>query len=292
VNCASTPQIEEVRPAIGRPVDGATDQRQHERYIATRSVQVIPLLPHGALDWSQRLPGCTVDLSKGGIGLELATGRDVSARSLLVGVEDVRGNLAYEGVELCHTTQISKSRLRLGTKFGGLAHNLLDPQMRLPKFDPRTMQYKSRFPEALLKNWVDLGILRPITLDRVQLCPRCRTLPTFRQGCPACGSGRTTCERWLHHFACAHVGLASDFEVEGTLVCPKCRKRDLVIGADFEYQNGPHQCLACGWTDVELEQVGHCLRCGFRFPKDQALEQELIGYDVPRLDLRALLSAP
>jgi hypothetical protein len=233
-----------------------------------------------------------VDISEGGIGLELATPCYLPARAMLIGVEDPSGNLEFEGVEVCHTTQVSDARLRLGAKFGGLAHDILAPEKRLPKFDPQFMQYFPRFPAALLTNWVDLGILRSVTLDRVELCPRCRTLPTFRQGCPACGSGRTICERWLHHFACAHVGLASDYEVESTLVCPKCLKRDLVIGADFEYQSGPHRCIVCAWTGVELEQIGHCLRCGFRFPRYQAFEQELVGYHVQRLDPLAFISAP
>jgi Thaumarchaeal output domain 1 len=279
-----------VAPAKDPATVGGAEQRKRDRYLLTRSAQVIPLLPHGALDWSNRLPGCTVNISEGGIALELATTRDVPSRALLVGIEDQRGELKFAGAELCHATPISNSRLLLGGKFGGLAHSILAPENLAPRFDPQTMRYTSSIPPALAKNWVDLGILRPVTLDRVQVCPRCQTLPTFRHGCPTCGSGRTTSERWIHHFACAHVGRVSDFEVEDTVVCPKCRKRDLIVGADFEYQNGPHQCPACGWTGVDVEPIGHCLRCGLRFPANQAFEQELVGYHVERLDPLAFIS--
>jgi hypothetical protein len=180
----------------------------------------------------------------------------------------------------------------VGARFGGPAHEILRPENLTAVLDPRTMQFRTRYPQETLDNWVDLGILRRFVLDRVKLCPRCHSLPTFREGCRSCGSGRVVRERLIHHFACAHVGPVREFESEGELVCPKCRTRRLVVGVDYEYLQGPYHCLACQWTDTELEQVAHCLSCGFRFPGHQAFEQELVGYDANRLDVLALLAAP
>src|SRR5262249_16892230 len=88
------------------------------------------------------------------------------------------------------------------------------------------------------------------------------------------------------------VGLAADFETHPELRCPKCRARRLVVGADFEYLVGPYRCLQCPWNGTELEQVGHCLRCGCRFPGRHGTVLELRGFHANRLDLLALLPAP
>jgi hypothetical protein len=111
-------------------------------------------------------------------------------------------------------------------------------------------------------------------------------------GCASCGSARVQSERLIHHFACAHVGHAEDFDGPRGLACPKCRTRTLVVGADYEFQPGPFRCLDCHWSDTELCLVGQCLRCQFRSPGEQAHELELKGYHVDRMDLLALGQTP
>jgi CheY-like chemotaxis protein len=157
----------------------------------------------------------------------------------------------------------------------------------IPIFDPQTMQHTVGFSTSVLRAWEEDGTLKRVLLDRVQKCPDCRALPTFRFGCSSCGSGQVTNDRLIHHFACAYAGPVSEFEETEELVCPKCRARNLVVGADFEYLNGPYSCLACDWTSTELEHIGHCLKCGFRFPASQAFVEELVGYHVNRMDVLA-----
>ncbi len=286
---AACPQAKTPITAIVTPRD---DRRVESRYLVCRSVVAVPLLPDGRFDWGQRIDGVSVDVSPAGIGLELATGHSLGRGGLAIGVEDRTGKLQCEGIEICRADQLSSSRLRVGARFGGPAHELLRPDNLTAVLDPRTMQFRTKYPPETLDNWVQLGLLRRVVLDHVKLCPRCQSLPTFRQGCRSCGSGRVVSERLIHHFACAHVGPVRDFEVEGELVCPKCRTRRMNVGVDFEYVQGPYHCLACKWTDTELEEIGHCLRCGFRFPSHQAYEHEIVGYDANRLDVLALLAAP
>ncbi len=181
---------------------------------------------------------------------------------------------------------------RLGTAFGGPAHSLLQTRLLAPVFEPQRMQYHSPLPESSLRGWVNAGILVPQPLDRVLVCPRCEALPTFRNACRACKSGRIHRERLIHHFACAYVDRIEAFDQGGVIVCPKCLRRNLVVGADFDYQQGPVICSDCHWSDNEPLSVGHCLRCGFRFSAEQAKEKQLVGYDVQRLDVLALLAAP
>ena len=51
-----------------------------------------------------------------------------------------------------------------------------------------------------------------------------------------------------------------------------------MVGTDCEFLNGPWQCSDCDWSPAELEIVGHCLKCGFRFPAEQAVLEDLIGH--------------
>ena len=153
-----------------------------------------------------------------------------------------------------------------------------------PMFDPHSMQFHFGIAAPMLRAWEEDGTLEKVVLDRVQLCPQCHAVPTFRFGCPCCGSGRVLNDRLIHHFACAHVAAVEGFEHEEELVCPKCLVRSLVVGADFEYLNGPYRCLDCEWTAVELEHIGHCLNCGYRFPAPQSFVQDLVGYHGRRLE--------
>ncbi len=125
------------------------------------------------------------------------------------------------------------------------------------------------------------GALSERLLDRVWVCPQCRALPSFRPACPCCGSAGVERDQMLHHFACAFVGPTSDFQVsdEG-LACPKCCAQRLMVGTDCEFLDGPWRCTDCDWNTNELEIVGHCLKCGFRFPAHQAAIEDLMGQHV------------
>lgn len=125
------------------------------------------------------------------------------------------------------------------------------------------------------------GALGEVLLDRVWVCPQCRALPSFRPACPCCGSAGVERDRMMHHFACAFVGSTGEFQVsdEG-LACPKCCTQRLTVGTDCEYLDGPWRCPDCDWNTAELEIVGHCLKCGFRFPAQQAVLEDLVGHCV------------
>ena len=122
----------------------------------------------------------------------------------------------------------------------------------IPDFDPDTLQFREQFGRERLAAAARSGDITAELLDSVFVCPQCESLPTFRKGCSCCGSGRIEQEQLVHHFACAYVGRIVDFETEKGLVCPKCRARDLCVGADLEYHCGPMKCVDCHWTIDEL----------------------------------------
>jgi hypothetical protein len=250
------------------------------------------VLPDGSPDWDNRVFGTTVDISAQGIGLELGKTPEFATTAVVLLVAAPDGTQRCAGLDVMHTSPVSRGRVKVGGRFGGFADQLLLPENLVPTFQPKNMEFTLGQPEEVLRKWAEIGVLQPVVLDRVQMCPKCRGLLTFRRGCRQCGSVHLSNDRLIHHFACAHVGLAADFETPAGLRCPKCLTRNLIVAADFDHLVGPYRCHDCHWSDSELEAVAQCLRCQFRFPGSQAEEIELRGYRVNRLDPQALLPAP
>ena len=211
---------------------------------------------------------------------------DSEAQAVAIGVKSDTSNTSYLGATLR-----SIGRLEVGDRylasFDGFAHDMLGTETLLPYLDGSTFRYRKAFPQSVYDSWLAAGILRTVSLDEVLVCPSCEAIPTFRYACQQCGSGRLKRSLLIHHFACAYVGRADEFEKDGALVCPKCRVSNLVAGTDFEYSPAEYRCQSCHWADSELQQTAHCLGCDRRFPASQAESLELIGYDAQRLDLLA-----
>jgi hypothetical protein len=272
--------------------------RQRPRVAYRRPVLAIPVRPDGGPDWENRMAGRTTDIGLEGIGLEFQRSLNLQTLGLVLSLAADSGPGCL-GVDVGNSHDSDRDICHVGGQFTGFANEILKPENLTPRLNPRRWQFELAYPEAILDQWAQVGILEPVLWDRVQLCPRCHGLPTFRRGCSACGSIHVKNDRLIHHFACAHVGLVAEFEgrhaasrqaaAPGDLVCPKCRTRRLIIGSDYEYMMGPYRCRDCQWTGTELEQVAQCLRCHLRFPVGQSYEQELKGYRAHRLDPLALL---
>jgi hypothetical protein len=234
--------------------------------------------------------GFSKNISRDGIEFELSGCESLASSSVLLGVECPDGEIRFAGVANRHLAKC-ETGLRCGGDFSGVAHTMLEQSARVPLLDNEQFRFGMHFPEAVYRSWEVAGILKRTVLDRVLLCPKCQSVPTFRFACRSCGAGRLNHDLLIHHYACAYVGPAEQFEAsEESLVCPKCRTKHLAVGTDFEYAPGEFVCHSCGWHDHDLEQTGHCLSCEHRFPIHQSVEEELVGYDVERLDPLALLS--
>ena len=75
----------------------------------------------------------------------------------------------------------------------------------------------------------------------------------------------------------------------GHPICPRCQASGLMIGLDFNYLSGPAQCSSCDWTSAEPATIGECLQCGVRFRDDEAIEEELTQFLIPRLNPSAFI---
>ncbi|MCA9120623.1 MAG: response regulator [Planctomycetaceae bacterium] len=270
-------------------VQGRSERRQHSRYLLTRPIFAIPVMPDGSPAEAYSADGFSVDMSLGGIQFEIAGIDRLPTKQILVGVEAHDSVLHFASVET-RRVELTENGLRIGAAFTQADRDLIRRENIEPTFNPRTCRFGMDLPLEVIAKWIEFGILRATLMDRVLICPQCQAVPTFRNGCRICGSVRLHSRPLIHHFACAHIGYVSDFEKDGAVICPKCRTRNLIVGADYEHLSGPYRCLDCDWSDTDLELVGNCLKCEFRFPMNQALEEDLIGYHVHRLDALALIN--
>jgi hypothetical protein len=269
------------------------------RVIRLDGLSLVPILPDGSPDCEYCLQEATVALGLKGSNLDVSISTDLPASLLrvfetsyvMIVLQGSDNTVRCAGLEV-HTRHVTgANRLQLGGRLGGLAEELLQPEKLTPRYDAPARAFRLGFAESVLRRWAELGILQPVCGNRILVCPKCHGLPTFRRGCQQCGSAQVAADQLIHHFACAHVGFLTDFETPAGLLCPKCRTRELVVGADYEYLDGPYRCSDCHWSAGELEHVAQCLDCQFLFPGYQAHELDLGGYRADRLDLLALLQA-
>lgn len=296
---APTAQVElsaEPAPASSSAVDhGAGDEPAGgaplELVLArARKIVLVPIGPHGLPDVSAVARMRSLDVAADALRATFE-GRTPLAggNALVIGeLDDARNEFAW--VE--HDPHASVADGTCVLRVRGTIEDLLDPARLEPVLDPATMRYRYGHAEELVAAWCALGVLIPVLVDRVLVCPRCQALPTIRLGCRQCGSARVECERLIHHFACANVARASEYETAHDLACPKCRARELVVNADYEYLSGPWDCRDCGYQCGERDPVCHCLVCAERFFSRDASELELVAYHAARMEPLALLAAP
>ena len=267
----------------------AGERRQHPRYLLTKPIFAIPVLPDGSPGDAYSADDFSIDASAGNLEFEIVGLQQLPSNHLIVGIEAVDTLLHFANVEAKRIDRI-ETGLRIYGQFVSEDRDLIRRENLEPLFNLHTGRFGVKLSIDTISKWVEFGIFRSTLMDRVLICPQCQALPTFRHGCRICGSVRLHSRPLIHHFSCAHVGYVSDFEQEGSIICPKCRTRNLIVGADYEHLNGPYWCLDCDWSDTDLELVGECLKCSFRFPMHEALEEDLIGYHVNRLDTLALIA--
>jgi len=253
---------------------------------------IVPVRADGSPDWSLRAVGVPLEIAADGeLELNWKDAPDLPTTALIAFLQDADGTRRVTGIDIESMEAREATGLRIRGRVGGFGSEILRPENLTPALDKKTMTFQLGFAPGILDQWAAIGALERVFVDKVQVCPRCQSVPTFREGCPNCGSANLENEFLIHHFACAHVGRISDFETGEDVVCPKCRTRRLVVASDFDYVTGPYRCLDCQGNNVDPVEVAQCLRCEFRFPAYQANLQELRGYRAHRLDPLAHLPA-
>jgi Thaumarchaeal output domain 1 len=278
-----------------RSASSSSDRRQTPRYSVTRPLLAIPVLPDGTPDRSGVCEALSVDFAIGGIGLQIANRGTIPSRNWVMGVEcncnDGRGVRFHFAHMLLKNTHYPQAGVRLGAQFQSNETDLFRGANLIPTIQSSTGRMTTGLSAHALEQWAELGVLKRKLYHRINTCPECQGVAAVGSGCHDCGSPHMEFRELIHHFACAYVGEAAEFKRDGMHVCPKCLMDSLVSGADFEVIKSHYECADCNYSGSEVEQVGTCLHCNIRFPMSLAIEEEVMGYDVDRLDVVALLRA-
>ena len=271
--------------------DTTGDDRRFEiRYDVQEPCEVRRVMPNGDVDLKNCRPGFIWDVSRNGIGVITDSNVFKVGSSLLVNTIDDSGTKSFQSISVVNVAEAENGKTRINGIFGGPLGPIFEDEMLLPRINPATLQFDIGIDDAQLANLTSLGAIQSKSLDFVSLCPKCHSVPTVRQGCSRCLSGHVSSAKMIHHYACAHVDFAENFEYENQIVCRKCRAKRLIVGADFEYLDGPNRCADCHQSNLELTMIGHCMSCNYRFPMQMADHVEITGYRVARMDILALIN--
>ena len=280
-------EVEERGEQVAPPTK---DRRQAVRYDISLPVSCYPMLPSMEVDPAQMADGIIVDISATGVSIILETQHVEIGQLFVIAVDSDRlgwrfADLKVVGVRSCH----DKSS-HIQCSLDGPLKRVFSEDQLFPILDQRTFKYVFPVDDRVLVSLCSIGALQRMQLDQVLVCPDCHAVPTLRRGCSICLSNETEKATMIHHFACAHVDFKDAFDQGGEITCPKCLGRKMIIGADYEYLNGPTRCRECGHNDLEEILIGHCMACSNRFPFESAESIEIIGYRVNRLDPLAIIS--
>jgi hypothetical protein len=236
------------------------------------------------------LSGNSLDIGFDGITLNLDGPCAPLPEALIVGVRARECQIQYAGVNVLAAFASGNGRQVIHALFGGPADELLQPKNLTPRFHFDSMTFSLGFPASLIHSWEALGVLQPVVIDRLLLCPLCRGLPTMRSGCRHCGSGRIVMDRPERLRANRLTEAASGQPYRNGLYAgfwPQTPR----AGNDTWCAEPCYRCQDCLWTDIELEPIHQCLHCQHRFAAAQAYEMVLQGYHADRLDPLAFCHA-
>ncbi len=270
------------------------DRRSERRYLITRSILAIPVFADGTPDRANVQDAFSVDFSSEGIGFQLSNQAGIPGRNWVVGVEfdpkDGGGSRFFFNHVKVESVGYPQGGIRLGTRFHPQETNLLS----LESLQPRLIGCNGRFEPALsqqaLEQWVELGVLRPKLMHRIQCCPECEGTASIGRGCNECGSPDIRFSELAHHFACGHIDDITFFKSEEGMGCPNCLVKPIEQGVEYELVHSDYVCNACEYEGVQVAHVGTCLNCRLRFPSEMAIEREVYGYEVDRLDVSKLIN--
>ncbi len=227
-------------------------------------VDVIPVGAAGLPSAGQPQPGTALLLTPEAVRLQLPAMGDTTG--LVLRLPGPTDDSCYLGVEVLGQAAETNGEVVLEARIGGIADALLQPKNLTPRFHFDTMSFTFGFAPSVLHRWEELGVLQSVVIDRLLLCPRCHGLPTYRNACPQCGSGRVG--QWP---------LPSEFAVVAAArgSCPTNRN-------GIHVDEPAYHCHACRWIGDILTPVHQCLHCEHRFGARDGYEMVLRGYRVQR----------
>lgn len=123
--------------------------------------------------------------------------------------------------------------------------------------------------------------------ESLYLCNTCsNAYMHFRESCPFCSSTNLKTEDLIHHFSCAYVGPASDYErdedSEG-MTCPKCSRHLKHIGVDYDKPSVMYNCQNCDHSFQDPLVKAKCYNCGSDTRVEHLFKAALKSYRMTEL---------
>ena len=95
--------------------------------------------------------------------------------------------------------------------------------------------------------------------------------------CPACNGSNFKQENLIEHYNCGNVSPEFSYNDD---VCPKCRDKIKVLGADYKVLKNYYTCNDCNEKFPEITTKFFCLKCNNQFKMEDAKWATSVGYKV------------
>ena len=110
-------------------------------------------------------------------------------------------------------------------------------------------------------------------------CHNCSSIKiTQVYHCPACNGSNFKQENLIEHYDCGNVSPEHSYDDD---VCPKCRDKIKVLGADYKILKNYYSCNECEEKFQEVATKFLCLKCNAQFRIEDAKWQTSFGYRIP-----------
>lgn len=95
--------------------------------------------------------------------------------------------------------------------------------------------------------------------------------------CPSCNGSNFKQENLIEHYNCGNVSPEFSYNND---VCPKCRDKIKVLGADYKVLKNYYTCNDCNEKFQEIGTKFLCLKCNNQFKMEDAKWATSLGYRV------------
>jgi len=95
--------------------------------------------------------------------------------------------------------------------------------------------------------------------------------------CPACNGSNFKQENLIEHYNCGNVSPEFSYNND---VCPKCRNKIKILGADYKVLKNYYTCNDCNEKFPEINTKFFCLKCNNQFKMEDANWATSVGYKV------------
>jgi len=134
----------------------------------------------------------------------------------------------------------------------------------------------------LLETLSNLRILEKKLFDMAIYCPSCgSTNVSTNYVCPFCSSPRLAKNALIQHIACGFIDSLRSYEVNGSLVCPRCKAK--LQKDNYKSAGTWYECISCG-KHIEVPRVIHiCRESRDRFTFDEARYVDVYSYALSKI---------